>query len=45
MMLETLSKIHPEDRNDSFREFCRTDNVPLTFAEDLEDEDSEAFGY
>jgi len=45
MLLQNLAKIHPEDRNEIIRKWCRMYNVQLKFVEDLEDKDEYKYEY
>ena len=45
MILQDLAKIHPEDRNESIKKWCRIYKVQLKFVEDLEDTCKDEYEY
>ena len=45
MILQDLAEIHPEDRNESIRKWCRNFKVQLKFVEDLEDTYNDEYEY
>lgn len=44
-VLEKLCKIHPENRNEAIRRWCRICDVPMNYVEDLEDEYNDEYEY